>query len=40
MAMCLFVRLSVTSRYGIETTGRIDLVSGMEASLHLSRAVL
>jgi len=31
---------TVTSRYCIETTGRIKLVFGMEASVHLSQTVL
>ena len=34
------VRLSVTSRYCIETTGRIELVFGMQASCRLSHTVL
>ena len=35
-------RLSATSRYFIETTGRIELVGlfGIEASVHLSHTVL
>jgi len=42
--VCPFVRpsvcLSVTSRYCIETTSRIELVFGMEASFYLSHTVL
>ena len=38
--VCLSVRPSVTSRYSIETTGRIELVFGTEASFHLSYTVL
>ena len=30
--VCVWVHLSVTSRYCIETTGRIELVFGMDAS--------
>ena len=37
---CLSVRPSVTSRYCIEKTGRLELVFGMEASFHLSHTVL
>jgi len=33
---CAFVRPSVTSRYCIETTGRIELGFSMEASFLLS----
>ena len=36
----LSVCLSVTSRYCIETTSRIELVFGMEASFYLSHTVL
>jgi len=38
VVMCLSVRPSVTSRYCIETTGRNELVFGMEASFHLSHS--
>jgi len=34
--MCPSVRLSVTSRCCIETTGRIELVFGTQASFHLA----
>jgi len=34
VVVCPFVCLSVTSRYYIETTGRIELGSGMEVSFH------
>jgi len=34
------VCLSVTNRYCTETTGRIELVSGTEALLHLSHNVI
>ena len=37
--MCQSVRPSVTSRYCIERTGRIELVFDMEASFHLSYTV-
>ena len=40
IVVCPSVCLSVTSQYCIETTGRIDLVLGMEASFHLSHTVL
>ena len=33
-------RLFITSRYCIETTGRIELDFGMEASFHLPHTVL
>jgi len=43
MALCPFVFVSVTvsaiSPYGIKTTGRIELVFGMEASFDLSYTV-
>jgi len=35
VGVCLYVCLSVTSRCSIETTGRIGLVLGMEASFDL-----
>ena len=35
VALCLSVRLSVTSWYSIEATGRIEPVFGMEASFDL-----
>ena len=37
--LCLSVRLSVTNG-GIETTGRIELIFGTEASFHLSHTVV
>ena len=44
MALCPFVFVSVTvsaiSLYGIKTTGRIELVFGIEASFDLSYTVL
>ena len=40
VVVCPSVCLSVTSQYCIETTGRIDLVLGMEASFHPSHTVL
>jgi len=40
LSSCVCRRPSVTSRYCIETTGRIELVFGMEASFHLSHPVL
>ena len=40
VVVCLSVRLSVTSRYCVETAGRIELVFGMEASFRLSHTVL
>jgi len=40
VVVCPSVRLSVTSRCCIETTGRIELVFGMDASFHLSDTVL
>ena len=42
MTLCLFVCLSclsVTSRCSIETSGRIELIFGMEASFDLSYTV-
>ena len=39
-SVCMSVCLSVTSRYCIETTGRIELVFGMQASFYLSYTVL
>jgi len=39
-SVCLSVRLSVTSRYCIETTGRIELVFATDASFYLSHVVL
>ena len=38
--LCLLVRLSITSQYCIETTGRIQLIFGMEgleASFHIRK---
>jgi len=40
VVVCLSVRLSVTSRYCVETAGRIELVFGMDASFRLSHTVL
>jgi len=40
VVVCLSVCPSVTSRYCTETTGRIELFWGMEASFHLSHTVL
>ena len=40
VAVYLLVWPSVTSRYCIETTGRIELVFGIKASFHLSYTVL
>jgi len=40
LSVRLSVCLSVTSRYCIETTSRIELVFGMEASFYLSHTVL
>jgi len=40
VVVCPPVRPSVPSRYCIETTGRIELVFGTEASFHLSHTVL
>jgi len=40
VVVCLSVCLSVTSRYCIETTGRIEHLFGMRASFHLSHTVL
>ena len=40
MALCLSVRLSVTSRCSIEMSGRIELVFGKEPSLDLAYTVL
>jgi len=39
-AFAVIVRLSATSRYCIETIGRIELVFGVEAFFHLSYTVL
>jgi len=39
VVLCLSVSLSVTSRYCIETTGRIELVLGTDASFHLSHTL-
>ena len=39
LSVCLSVSPTITSQYCIETTGRIELVLGMEASFHLSRIV-
>jgi len=39
MTLCLSVCLSVTSRCSIETSGRIELIFGMEASFDLSYTV-
>jgi len=40
VSVCPSVRMSETSRYCFETTGRIQLVFAMEASFHLSYTVL
>jgi len=40
VVVCASVRPSVTSRYCIETAGRIELRFGMEDSFHLSHAML
>jgi len=40
VVMCLYVLLSVKSRYCIETIGRIELYFGMEVSFSLSHTVL
>jgi len=40
VVVCPSVRPCVTSRYCIETTGRIELIFGAEASFHLSYTVL
>jgi len=40
IGLCLSVRLSVTSRCSIETTERIELFFGMQASFHPSYTVL
>ena len=40
LSVCMYVSPSVTSRYCVETTGRIELVFGTEATFHLSHTVL
>jgi len=40
VSVCPSVRMSETSRYCFETTGRIQLVFAIEASFHLSYTVL
>jgi len=40
VVVCASVRPSVTSRYCIETAGRIELRFGMDDSFHLSHAML
>ena len=40
VVMCLSVRPSVTSRYCMETTGRTELVLGMEAPLKIPHHTL
>jgi len=35
VVVCLSVYMSVTRRYCVKTTGRIELVFGMEAPLYL-----